>query len=141
MLGIVFLVGLEVVLRIVSPPSPFSPLVALRPENRMELHVNLRGVSPVAFHSTNSWGMRGPEPPRDWDARHTIITVGGSTTQCFYLDDHKTWPCLLGEKLHDPYPDVWVGNGGLDGHTTRAHIIFMQMRVFLLAFTAPMTLS
>lgn len=126
LVGIVFLVGLEAVLRIVSPPSPFSPLLPLHPENRMELHVNLRGVSPVAFHSTNSWGMRGPEPPRDWDARYTIITVGGSTTMCFYLDDRKTWPYRLGEKLRDTYPDVWVGNGGLDGHTTRAHIIFMD---------------
>jgi lysophospholipase L1-like esterase len=123
---LVSLAGLELVLRVVSPPSPFSPLIPLRPHNRMELHVNLRGVSPVATHTTNRWGLRGPEPPRNLSERYSIITVGGSTTQCFYLDDRKTWPHLLGEKLKDSHPDIWVGNGGLDGHSTRAHILFVE---------------
>ncbi len=120
------LIVLEIVLRLVSPPSPFSPLLPLRPHDKMELHVNLRGVSPTAMHTTNKWGFRGPEPPGDWENHYTIVTIGGSTTACHYLDDHKTWPYLLGEKLRDKYPNVWVGNGGLDGQTTRAHIIFME---------------
>lgn len=120
------LIVLEIVLRLVSPPSPFSPLLPLRPHDKMELHVNLRGVSPTAMHTTNKWGFRGPEPPGDWENHYTIVTIGGSTTACHYLDDHKTWPYLLSEKLRDKYPNVWVGNGGLDGQTTRAHIIFME---------------
>lgn len=122
----VCLLALEVFLRVVSPPSPWSPLLPLRPKNRMELHVNLKGVSPVAIHSTNSLGLRGDEPPADWKRTYTIITIGGSTTQCFFLDDHKTWPHLLEQSLKEKYPAVWVGNGGLDGQSTRAHIVFMQ---------------
>lgn len=117
---------LEITIRIISPPSIFHPALPLRPKNKMQLYVNLKGLSPVAIHSTNKWGLRGDEPPSDWENYYTIITVGGSSTQCFYLDDHKTWPYLLQEKLKKKYPKVWVGNGGLDGQTTRAHIIFMQ---------------
>lgn len=118
---------LEIALRVISPPSPFGPLLPLLPHSKMELHTsNLRGVSPVAMHSTNKWGLRGDEPPADWSKQYTIITIGGSTTQCFYLDDHKTWPYLLQGKLRDSYPGAWVGNGGLDGHSTRGHVVFMQ---------------
>ena len=117
---------LEFVLRIVSPMSPFSPLIPLRPYNKMELHVDLRGVSPVAIHSTNRWGLRGDSVPSEWEKFYTVVTAGGSTTQCFYLDDHKTWPYLLQQKLKHKHSDVWVGNGGLDGQSTRAHVIFME---------------
>ncbi len=52
--------------------------------------------------------------------------MGGSTTQCFYLDDHETWPSLLQSKLKATGWNVWIGNGGLDGHSTRGHIVFME---------------
>ena len=126
---LVSLCMLEVFLRVLSPPSPWSPLLPLRPKNRIELHVNLKGVSPVGINSTNKWGLRGDEPPPDWNNHYTIITIGGSTTQCFYLDDHKTWPYLLQENLKDKGRDVWVGNGGIDGQTTRSHILFMEQVV------------
>jgi len=93
------LISSEFILRIISPPSPFSPLVPLRPHHKMELHVNLKGISPVVSNSTNKWGLRGEEPPSEWEKYYTIVTIGGSTTQCFYLDNYKTWPYLLQEKL------------------------------------------
>lgn len=117
---------LELVLRIISSANPFHPALALRPYNKMRLCVDLDGVSRAAIHSTNKWGMRGEEPPRDWNEYYTVVAIGGSTTQCFYLDDCKTWPYLLQGKLRQKYPKVWVGNGGLDGHTTRGHILFMK---------------
>lgn len=117
---------LELVVRIVSPPSQFHPLLPLIPHNKMELHVNLKGLSPVAMHTTNKWGLRGDEPPSDWERYSTIIAVGGSTTQCFYIDDHKAWPYLLQEKLKKAKSNVWVGNGGLDGNSTRGHLLFMK---------------
>src|SRR5436305_1824700 len=87
---------LELFLRLISPPSLFSPLVPLRPHNRVELEVTgLPGVSLRGLNTTNRWGMRGDEPPTDWQNHYTIVTIGGSTTQCFFLDDHKTWPYLL----------------------------------------------
>ncbi|MBI4962318.1 MAG: SGNH/GDSL hydrolase family protein [Desulfomonile tiedjei] len=98
------------------------------------MKVNIRGVAPAGVHTTNAWGLRGPEPPEEWDKNYTIVTIGGSTTHCFYLDDRKTWPYLLQEDLRKECPpdfkgkcpNVWIGNGGTDGQTTRAHIIFMK---------------
>lgn len=117
---------LEITIRIISPANIFHPMLLLRPKVKIKFNVSLNGVSPTGSYSTNKWGLRGDEPPLKWDEYYTIITVGGSTTLCFYLDDHKTWPYLLQEKLRQKYPKVWVGNGGLDGNTTRGHLIFMQ---------------
>lgn len=120
------LILLEIAVRIISPPSPFHPLIPLRPKMKMEIHIDLPGVSPVSTHSTNRWGLRGDEPPAEWEKHYTIVAIGGSTTHCFYLDDHKAWPYLLQEKLKKFDSLVWVGNGGVEGHSTRAHIIFME---------------
>ena len=115
----------EVALRIISPSGVFSPRLPLRPYYKMELHVDLPGVSPQGLSTTNRWGLRGDNPPDDENAS-TILAVGGSTTQCFYLDDRKTWPALLQEHLRKNHPKVWVGNGGLDGHSTRGHLLFTR---------------
>lgn len=116
----------EIAVRVVSPPNMFSPYLPLRPHNKMELHVNLSGVSALALNTTNRWGLRGDEPPENWKEYFTIVVVGGSTAQCYYLDDHKTWPYLLQEKVKTFIPNTWVGNGGISGHSTRAHILFVR---------------
>ncbi len=92
----------------------------------IDLHPNLRGVSPHGVNSTNSWGMRGSEPPKEWEKSLTFMAVGGSTTQCHYLDDHKTWTYILEQKLKQKYKEVWIGNAGMDGRTTRSHLLFMK---------------
>jgi lysophospholipase L1-like esterase len=132
--GLLFLAGsslfsvlvLELAVRFLSPPSPFDPSLPLRPRYRMKMDVDLPGVSPTGNYTTNSWGLRGDEPPRDWHGSTTVVTIGGSTTHCFFLDDKKTWPYLLQEELKKKHPKVWVGNGGQDGHSTRGHVIFMR---------------
>lgn len=53
----------------------------------------------------------------------TIISVGGSTTECFYISDDKTWTHILGMKLKSVFTRVWINNAGLDGHSTFGHII------------------
>ena len=118
--------ALELLVRIVSPPNMFSPYLPLRPHNKLELRVQLSGVSPVAHHTTNAWGLRGDEPPSDWGNYYTIVVIGGSTAQCYYLDDAKTWPYLLQGKLRAKGLKSWVGNGGISGHSTRAHILFVH---------------
>jgi len=117
---------LEAGLRIASPPPPFDPRLPLHPLVKRELHPVLRGVSPVSRFTTNKWGMRGDSPPKNWNESFTIVAVGGSTTECFYLDDSKTWPAQLQQRLRARHPDSWVGNGGLDGHSTRGHIVLMD---------------
>lgn len=117
---------LEVTLRLLTPPTVFSPDLSLKPHVRLQLSPNLRGVAKTGSFSTNKWGFRGGEPPIAWEDSFTIVTIGGSTTQNFYLDDAKTYPARLEAKLRAAGVDAWVGNGGIDGHTTRGHIIFMR---------------
>ena len=116
----------EGIIRLASPPNVFSPFIPLRPHNVLELHVKLRGVSEFAHNTTDRWGLRGDEPPAEWDSQCTIIAIGGSTTQCFYLDNKKTWPYLLQEKLRKVCPKTWVGNAGFSGNSTRAHIVVVH---------------
>src|SRR5689334_4470801 len=103
---------LEGAARLLSPPPPFGPLFDLRPYKKLRLEPNLPGVRSPVVHSANKWGMRGEDPPKDWRRAFTVITVGGSTTQCFYLDDSRAWPHLLQEKLRSSCPSAWVGNAG-----------------------------
>lgn len=124
--SVLCLAFLEFAVRIVSPPPPFGSSFDLRPYKQLELHPNLPGVSETVRHTANKWGMRGEDPPKAWDKALTIITVGGSTTQCFYLDDAKTWPHLVQEDLRRGCPGAWVGNAGLDGHSTHGHVLLMD---------------
>jgi lysophospholipase L1-like esterase len=55
-----------------------------------------------------------------------IITVGGSTTECHFLNDDKTWPYLLGHALADSFRGCWLNNAGMDGHSTYGHIILLN---------------
>lgn len=69
-------------------------------------------------HTKNSLGFRGPEIPVDFSDFLSIIAIGGSTTECFYLSDNETWPFLVGEYLKKSHGKVWLNNGGLDGFST-----------------------
>jgi len=80
----------------------------------------------VITHTKNSLGFRGPEPPPDFSRRLTIIAIGGSTTECFFLSDDRTWPARLEAKLKPVFPSVWVNNAGLDGHSTFGHLALMS---------------
>jgi lysophospholipase L1-like esterase len=101
--------------------------VPLRPHYKQEFHLTrFEGISLRPRYSTNVWGLRGDEPPADWERSRTIIAVGGSTTECRMLDDSKTWPFLLQQRLRSTDPAVWVGNGGISGQTSRGHAIFVD---------------
>ncbi|MCI0587389.1 MAG: GDSL-type esterase/lipase family protein [Planctomycetes bacterium] len=126
------LLALEVGARLFAPASVFTPLLPLYPQVKAVLDVDLRGVSRHGRLTTNRWGLRGEEPPEDWDAWETWIAVGGSATQCFYLDDEKTWPHLLQQRLRERDPRTWIGNGGIDGQTTRSHLVFLDKVVRVL---------
>ena len=48
-----------------------------------------------------------------------LLCLGGSSTECLYVTDEKTWPRLLQQKLSDSLGlRVFVGNGGRSGHFT-----------------------
>lgn len=80
----------------------------------------------IIIHTKNSLGFRGEEPPKDFLNHLTIITVGGSTTECTFLSDGKTWTDMLGKKLRKDFNNMWINNAGFDGQSTFGHIILMQ---------------
>ena len=81
------------------------------------------------YHTRNELGFRGPSKPTDAAKHLSIIAIGGSTTECFYLDDTKTWPQLLYQQLKDSIPDVWLNNAGLAGHSTHAHSLLLKEHI------------
>jgi hypothetical protein len=83
-------------------------------------------LDPLIVDTRNSLGLRGPEPPADWNDHLTVMTIGGSTTECRFLNDNKTWSYLLGEELSDSFSHCWLNNAGLDGHSTYGHIVLLN---------------
>ena len=122
--AIAFLLG-EIALRITLPSHyyvwPPHLHQVFRPYE--EAMPGIRGTSEFI---TNATGIRGDELL----ATHTyrILAVGGSTTECLYLDQRETWPHLLQQALNDHAADqhVWVGNVGMSGRSTRHHITAIQ---------------
>jgi lysophospholipase L1-like esterase len=123
---IMTLAAAEVVFRILMPRSIFNPRFGLRPHQRLELQVNLPGITPGGMLTTNMWGFRGEEPPEEWDDYLTIVTIGGSTTANYYLDDSLTWSNVLQQGLREIDPRVWVGNAGIPRHSAETHALFVR---------------
>jgi lysophospholipase L1-like esterase len=128
---LVALAVLEVLLRVYNPLE-----IRFRPD-RIVLPVHKRYVfdntekfptklAKTTLHTKNTLGFRGAPPPRDFRDHLTLISIGGSTTECFYLSDGRTWPDLLGQNLSREFHRVWVNNAGLDGATTYRHLILIE---------------
>jgi hypothetical protein len=81
----------------------------------------LPGVNGPSYFTINSKGVRGDELTPDYTYR--IMALGGSTTECLYLDQSKAWPNLLQTKLNEGQDrhKVWGGNFGKTGVSTREH--------------------
>ena len=78
----------------------------------------LPGVTGDAHFITNSKGIRADEPVPN---SYQILAVGGSTTECSYLDQAEAWPYQLQLGLQEKGYKVWVGNAGVSGHSTKIH--------------------
>ena len=85
-----------------------------------------RKLDRYTVHRKNSLGFRGPEPPRDFAERLTIVTIGGSTTESLFLSDGKTWTDEVQRQIAQRFPDVWVNNAGMDGHTSYGHLVLLR---------------
>lgn len=116
------LLALEVLLRVFLPPPSgcfihrphlvrsFTPLPDVMP-----------GVLGKSEFRVNSLGVRGSEPPPG--KPRGILALGGSSTECLYLDQGEAWPALLEKVLNDDSPGsmVWVANAGKTGVSSREH--------------------
>jgi lysophospholipase L1-like esterase len=126
----VALVLLEGLLRVYNPLEiRFKPDRIVLPTNK-RYFINNTGkftkLPPITTHTKNSLGFRGAPPPADFENYLTIVTIGGSTTECFYLSDGRTWTDLLGQELSLDFNRVWINNAGLDGATSYRHLILME---------------
>lgn len=130
-IGIILaLILLELILQV------YNPFEARIEGNKIILPVNNKititntqflGLDDVIVHTKNSLGFRGADIPQEGlDKYLSIITVGGSTTECYYVTDNKTWPEILNQKLQTDFNKVWLNNGGLDGHSTFGHKILLE---------------
>lgn len=87
--------------------------------------VSFRGLDSHIVHTKNKQGFRGP----DWnsDATYRILFVGGSTTECYYLSDGKDWPSVCMQLVQQNAKRTFTfANAGLDGHSTRGHILLLR---------------
>jgi lysophospholipase L1-like esterase len=83
-------------------------------------------LDPVTHHTKNALGFRGPDPPADFSHRLTLVTIGGSTTECLFLSDGKTWTDQVARRLQPSFPEIWVNNAGLDGQSTYGHLVLLR---------------
>jgi len=120
---------LEVLLQI------HNPLQARIKGNRIVLTTNktyhikndiIKGLDPEITVTRNSLGFRGPNPPEHLEKYLSIVTVGGSTTQCFFLSEDQTWTARLGQHLDQYFSPLWINNAGLDGHSTHGHLVLLE---------------
>src|SRR4030065_211168 len=84
----------EIILRVYNPLGfRIKGDKIILPVNKKEIiyHDGSGKLDRVVVHQRNSLGFRGPEPPADFSRDLTIVTVGGSTTECFDLAADQTW--------------------------------------------------
>ncbi|WP_298419121.1 SGNH/GDSL hydrolase family protein [uncultured Kordia sp.] len=108
-----------------------SPFALKRPNTTFELIVDttyFTGINSVVKKHINEDGFIGKN--YDKEANLHILTIGGSTTECFLLNDEESWPVLLEKKLTTELSKkVWIGNLGKSGFNTQHHVVQMQTQV------------
>ncbi|MBX7167571.1 MAG: SGNH/GDSL hydrolase family protein [Pirellulales bacterium] len=119
------LAGAESLIQWARPAAPFhlrSPETAYRfaPDPKI-----IFGVAPRTRSSYNAQGLRGP----DWSARRErlrVLCIGGSTTECYYVDDQDAWTNVLAQeltaRLNEP---CWVGAAAVSEMASGHHARFI----------------
>jgi lysophospholipase L1-like esterase len=116
------LVAAELGLRARDPAPVFRvwpPGLEAELEPRPEI---LGGVTGRSRFRVSALGFRADERPPDVEL--SILALGGSATECLYLDQDEAWPALLqGELATRLARRVWIANAGRSGRTTRDHAL------------------
>ena len=119
----------EIILRIYNP-FPFSIKKGrlILPANQSKVFSNtwIKKLDARIHYSRNSLGFRGPELPDSISKLTSVITIGGSTTECRFQSDSLTWSFLLYQSLKKEKPDIWLNNAGIDGHSTFGHLLLLD---------------
>ncbi|MCC6573822.1 MAG: SGNH/GDSL hydrolase family protein [Planctomycetes bacterium] len=126
--GIVVLALCELTLAMMAPAWP--PYRVPWPPKLQRVSTaadTMPGIEGEIRFTTNALGLRGPDfgKQEQWDAR--ILCVGGSTTECLYVTDEKSWPWLLQNQLAEKTGKrVFVGNAGRSGHIAAHHAYLLN---------------
>ncbi len=139
------LLGAEIALRVFAPfPDPYGGLDRLKVNQYIrfeyprhyaavtEAENGLPGVSGRNHFTTNNMGLRGGDlvQPKPGD-EYRVFLVGGSTFECFYLDDRDE----IGRVLEDALPPMPGGrrakvyNAGLSGAASDDHVALISQRL------------
>lgn len=98
-----------------------------------EIAAGIPGMTGRHVFSTNNLGFRGdylavPKPPGEF----RVFAIGGSTTECAYLDDTETMPAALQSELQAVAPagrTVKVYNAGKSGDRSYDHVSMLVHRI------------
>ena len=82
----------------------------------------IHGVYGKKNFDTDRMGIRKFDSGNPYE--YEILFIGGSTTECLYLDNKETWPYLLSKQL-----GLKGGSIGKSGQTSYDH--YMQMKYFV----------
>jgi lysophospholipase L1-like esterase len=119
------LAAVELGLRARGPAPEFRiwpPGLEVELEPRAEV---MPGVSGTARFRVSTLGFRADERPDDVEL--SILALGGSATECLYLDQDEAWPARLQLELGALLARrVWVANAGKSGRTTRDHVLQLR---------------
>jgi len=109
--------------------SEFQP----NQEYRFYPESELSGMGQMARFTTNNMGFRGPEIIRPKpENEYRVFMVGGSTTECVYLDDTLAVSSVLQDYLNRHLPDsldVKVYNAGKSGDCSYDHLAMISQRI------------
>lgn len=118
-----------------APPNRYLPSYHTPVAVRVETDgTALPGVAGTSSFTINSFGFRSPrlrsveKPP----GTRRVFCIGGSTTECLYLDDAQAWPELVQQLLAD-VGNLDVVNAGHSGDLTRDHVALLAQRVVAFA--------
>jgi len=103
--GVAFVI-LEIFLRVFNPLGfRVKGDKIILPAN-MEYNISGVGIDKLdaeIIHKKNSLGFRGEEPPKNFDDYLTMVVVGASTAECFYLSFTTE---LITSSSATPHPNV-----------------------------------
>ena len=142
---IIFVVLAEIILLLVSPvEDPRNQVTRQHPYINQYVRMSfppgldletssdegLPGLTGTRRFSTNGLGFRGPElaTPKPANERRVFL-VGGSTTECFYLDDEEAPDAILQRTLNIADGSFRVNAAGNSGAASDDHIAMISQRI------------
>jgi lysophospholipase L1-like esterase len=123
------IVALEIMLRVFQPAEyrvRGNKITLIHDKAYTFYNSKIDKLDKIIHVKRNHLGFRGEPLPRNFAHTLTILTVGGSTTECIHISDGKTWPDLLANNLKREFKPFWLNNAGIDGHSTFGHLVLME---------------